>query len=214
MILSRNYVETRSKLQSLRFAKTLVVSYLEARNVHFHNPTSTDKFTYIVREPGSTLLRVPHPSLLRVRGLNLLFSCSRCCGPNRSSSSVAVRCPIPPFPASSHKPFKHLHLQLFLDKDRNHVVICSLILSHQSAHSPLPPRLFVLPPSFSTFNCVFFSSPHLRVLCGENSSSFCSSLIPRHSPLATNSFTIRTSKTPLPQVLYNPHLRKILPQLL
>src|SRR5207249_5230679 len=34
-----------------------------------------------------------------------------------------------------------------------------------------------------------------------------SSLIPRHSPLATNSFIIRTSKTPLPQLLYNPHLQ-------
>src|SRR2546425_923748 len=31
--------------------------------------------------------------------------------------------------------------------------------------------------------------------------------MPRHSPLTTNSFTIRTSKTPLPQLLYNPHLR-------
>src|SRR5207245_11751629 len=65
----------------------------------------------------------------------------------------------------------------------------------------------------STFNRVSFlspSSPHLcdlRVLCGENSSSFRSSLIPRHSPLATKSFTIRTSETPLPQLLYNPHLR-------
>src|SRR6266571_2894456 len=49
----------------------------------------------------------------------------------------------------------------------------------------------------STFNRVFFSpsSPHLCalcVLCGENSSSFRSSLIPRHSPLTTNSFRIRT----------------------
>ncbi len=63
-----------------------------------------------------------------------------------------------------------------------------------------------------TFNRVFFfpSSPHLCalcVLCGENSSSFRSSLIPRHSPLTTNSFTIRTSETPLPQALYNPHLQ-------
>src|SRR5207245_8998170 len=70
------------------------------------------------------------------------------------------------------------------------------------------------------FNRVSFpspSSPHLCALCvrrlprpgrgGENSSSFRSSLIPRHSPLATNSFTIRTSKTPFPQPLYNPHLR-------
>src|SRR6266571_5043577 len=65
----------------------------------------------------------------------------------------------------------------------------------------------------STFNRVSFpapSSPHLCalcVLCGENSSSFRSSLIPRHSPLTTNSFIIRTSKTPLPQLLYNPHLQ-------
>ncbi len=63
----------------------------------------------------------------------------------------------------------------------------------------------------STFNRVSFlspSSPHLCALCGENSSSFRSSLIPRHSPLTTNSFIIRTSKTPLPQLLYNPHLQK------
>src|SRR6266446_1344912 len=78
---------------------------------------------------------------------------------------------------------------------------------NQSCRETLPIRLVVVSPSFSTFNCVFFSSPHLRVLCGENSSSFCSSLIPRHSPLATKSFTIRTSETPLPQPLYNPHLQ-------
>src|SRR5712692_5021865 len=65
----------------------------------------------------------------------------------------------------------------------------------------------------STFNRVSFLSPSpshlcpLCVLCGENSSSFRSSLIPRHSPLTTNSFTIRTSETPIPQLLYNPHLR-------
>src|SRR6266581_3525671 len=74
--------------------------------------------------------------------------------------------------------------------------------------------------TFQPFNRISFlspSSPHLRALCvrrlprpgrgGENSSSFRSSLIPRHSPLTTNSFIIRTSKTPLPQLLYNPHLR-------
>src|SRR6266581_442253 len=67
--------------------------------------------------------------------------------------------------------------------------------------------------TFQPFNRVSFlspSSPHLCalcVLCGENSSSFHSSLIPRHSPLTTNSFIIRTSKTPLPQLLYNPHLQ-------
>ncbi len=63
----------------------------------------------------------------------------------------------------------------------------------------------------STFNRVFSpSSAHLCalcVLCGENSLSFRSSLIRRPSPLTTNSFTIRTSKTPLPQPLYNPHLQ-------
>ncbi len=61
----------------------------------------------------------------------------------------------------------------------------------------------------STFNRVFFSpsSPHLCALCGENSSSFRSFLIPRHLPLTSNSFTIRTSETPLPQLLYNSHLQ-------
>src|SRR6266571_1528589 len=64
----------------------------------------------------------------------------------------------------------------------------------------------------SSFNRIFFcpSSPHLCalcVLCGENSLLFRSSLIPRHSPLTTNSFTIRTYETPLPQLLYNPHLQ-------
>src|SRR6266481_4152982 len=61
----------------------------------------------------------------------------------------------------------------------------------------------------STFNRISFlspSSPHLCALCvrrlprpgrgGENSSSFLSSLIRRHSPLTANSFTIRTSKKP------------------
>ncbi len=62
----------------------------------------------------------------------------------------------------------------------------------------------------STFNRVSFlspTSPHLCALCGENSSSFRSSLIPRQSPLTAKSFTIRTSETPLPQLLYNPHLQ-------
>src|SRR6266581_408342 len=65
----------------------------------------------------------------------------------------------------------------------------------------------------STFNRVSFPSPSspylcaLCALCGENSSSFRSCLMSRHSPLATNSFIIRTSETPLPQLLYNPHLR-------
>src|SRR6266567_1625329 len=67
--------------------------------------------------------------------------------------------------------------------------------------------------TFQPFNRVSFlspSSPHLCalcLLCGENSSSFRSSLISRHSPLTAKSFTIRTSKTPLPQPLYNPHLQ-------
>ncbi len=155
-------------------------------------------------------------------------------------------------PIPTRNPFKHLHLQLFLDRDRNHVVTCYLILSHQPGRTALQaaplrnlcvrrlPRLprasrglghgvgacpellgaldssslgLTLNLQLSTFNRVSFlspSSPHLcalYVLCGENSSSFRSSLTPRHSPLATNSFIIRTSKTPLPQPLYNPHLR-------
>ncbi len=171
--------------------------------------------------------------------------------------------------------------QLFLDSDRNHVVICSLTVSHQPGHPPLPSRFCVRPRSLSTFDCqlltsssstfqcagrlprlprlprasrgpdrgvgacracpdfvgellgtldfsslglilnlqlstfnrVSFPSPSspylcaLCALCGENSSSFRSCLMSRHSPLATNSFIIRTSETPLPQLLYNPHLQ-------
>src|SRR5229473_291020 len=165
--------------------------------------------------------------------------------------SIDIQSAFLPFPASFHKPFKHLHLQLFLDRGRNHVVICSLIVSHHRSRAPRDPGRSPLqaPPlrnlcvsaldfsslgltlnlqsearrllrpeiptwsGLSTFNRVSFlspSSPHLCalcVLCGENSSSFRSSLVPRHSPFATNSFTIRTSKTPLPQLLYNPHLQ-------
>ena len=140
-------------------------------------------------------------------------------------------------PIPTRNPFKHLHLQLFLDRDRNHVVTCYLILSHQPGRTALQaaplrnlcvrrlPRLprasrglghgvgacpellgaldssslgLTLNLQLSTFNRVSFlspSSPHLcalYVLCGENSSSFRSSLTPRHSPLATNSFIIRT----------------------
>ena len=83
-------------------------------------------------------------------------------------------------PIPARNPFKHLHLQLFLDSDRNHVVICSLILRHQPGHPPLPPR-------------------H----CAARAFSFTS-----FAPLASSkSFTIRTSETPLPQLLYNPHLQ-------
>src|SRR6266571_5246658 len=56
----------------------------------------------------------------------------------------------------------------------------------------------------STFNCLSFpSSPHLCalcVLCGESSSFFASQCFAK-------SFIIRTSMTPFPQLLYNPHLR-------
>src|SRR5713101_688601 len=73
--------------------------------------------------------------------------------------------------------------QLFLDSDRNHVVICSLTLSHQPGHPPLPPRYFAARAfSFTSFT------------------SFA-------SLTSSKSFTIRTSETPLPQPLYNPHLQ-------
>ncbi len=114
------------------------------------------------------------------------------------------------------------------------MVICYLILSNhfrRTAPQAAPLRNLCVPCvsaldfsslgltfnlQLSTFNCLSFpssSSPHLCalcalcVLCGENASSFRPSLIPRHSPPATKSFTIRTSETPLPQLLYNPHLR-------
>src|SRR6266568_2267357 len=144
----------------------------------------------------------------------------------------------------ARNPFNPPHLQVSLDRDRNHVVTYYLILSNHARHaSPQATslrdlcvlRVSALDSSslgltlnlqsevrrlsrpeiptrsgLSTFNPVSFlspSSPHLCVLCGENSLSFRSSLIPRHSPLTTNSFIIRTSRTPLPQLLYNPHLR-------
>jgi len=103
-----------------------------------------------------------------------------------STFNLPARSFLVPIPARN--PFKPLHLQLSLDRDRNHVVICSLILSHQSRRTA---------PQAAPFNRVFFlspSSPHLCALCGENSLPFRSSLIPRHSPLATNSFIIRTYK--------------------
>src|SRR6266702_4655594 len=144
----------------------------------------------------------------------------------------------------ARNPFNPPHLQVSLDRDRNHVVTYYLILSNHARHaSPQATslrdlcvlRVSALDSSslgltlnlqsevrrlsrpeiptrsgLSTFNRVSFlspSSPHLCALCGENSFSFRSPLIPRHSPLATNSFIIRTSKTPLPQLLYNPHLQ-------
>ncbi len=189
-------------------------------------------------------------------------------------------CPAPftlhsSYPCISPNLFRHLDLQISLDRDRNHVVTCYLVLRHHLSRARRDPgrsplqaaplrnlcvrRLPCLPRSCrglgrgvgacpellgaldssslgltlnlqsevrrlsrpeiptrsgrSTFNRVSFpspSSPHLRalcVLCRENSLSFRASLIPRHSPLVTNSFTIRTSKTPLPQLLYNPHLQ-------
>src|SRR5881296_126159 len=70
--------------------------------------------------------------------------------------------------------------QLFLDRDRNHVVICSLILSHQVGQSPL-------------------HSCH----CAAHAFSFTSFA----SLTSSKPFTIRTSETPLPQLLYNPHLQ-------
>src|SRR5216683_3221776 len=100
------------------------------------------------------------------------------------------------------------------------------MLSRQPGHPPLSAHFCVRPRSLSTFDCQLLPSssstfhgagrlPRLLRLPrlprpgrgGENSLSFRSSLIPRHSPLATNSFIIRTSETPLPQLLYNPHLR-------
>src|SRR6266516_726716 len=73
--------------------------------------------------------------------------------------------------------------QLFLDSDRNHVVICYLILRHQPGHPPLPPRYFAARAfSFTSFT------------------SFA-------SLTSSKSFTIRTSETPLPHPLYNPHLQ-------
>ncbi len=63
------------------------------------------------------------------------------------------------------------------------MVICDLIFSRQSGHSPLPSR-----------HCA------ARAFSFTSFASFA-------SLASSKSFTIRTSKTPLPQPLYNPHLR-------
>ena len=66
------------------------------------------------------------------------------------------------------------------------MVIWYLIVSHQSGHSPL-------------------HSPH----CAVRAFSFTSftSFTSFASLTTSKSFTIRTSETPLPQLLYNPHLQ-------
>ncbi len=53
----------------------------------------------------------------------------------RDSSSFAPGRSL--FDSHSRNLFKPLHLQLFLDRDRNHVVTFALIFSHHSRHSPL-----------------------------------------------------------------------------
>src|SRR5207247_10084982 len=73
--------------------------------------------------------------------------------------------------------------QLLLDSDPNHVVLCSLTFSHQPGHPPLHSR-----------HCA------ARAFSFTSFTSFA-------SLTSSKSFTIGTSKTPLPQLLYNPHLR-------
>src|SRR5216684_6361329 len=53
-------------------------------------------------------------------------------------------CPAPftlhsSYPRISPNLFKHLDLQISLDRDRNHVVICSLIVSHHVSRAPRDP---------------------------------------------------------------------------
>src|SRR3989442_10189900 len=73
--------------------------------------------------------------------------------------------------------------QLFVDRDSNLVIIYYLTLSYQPGHSPLHSRHGAARAfSFTSFT------------------SFA-------SLTTSKSFTIRTSETPLPQLLYNPHLR-------
>ncbi len=55
--------------------------------------------------------------------------------------------------------------QLFLDSDRNHMVICSLTLSHQPGHPPLPSRFCVRLRSLSTFDCQLLTSPSSTFQC-------------------------------------------------
>ncbi len=92
--------------------------------------------------------------------------------------------------------------------------LCALCVENSSFFCPSEPLRAVDSSRFeltlnlqlSTFNRVSFLSPSSRhlcalcVLCGENASFFASQRFAK-------SFTIRTSMTPLPQLLYNPHLQ-------
>src|SRR5439155_16326734 len=64
-------------------------------------------------------------------------------------------------PIPARNPFKHLHLQLFLDSDRNHVVICSLRLSHQPGRTA--------PQAAPLRNLCVRRLPRLPRLCREAS---------------------------------------------
>ena len=86
-------------------------------------------------------------------------------------------------PVPARNPFKPLHLQLSLDKNRNHVVTWYLIVSRQSGHPPLHSR-----------HCA------ARAFSFTSFTSFA-------SLTSSKSFRIRTCETPLPQLLYNPHLQ-------
>ena len=128
-------------------------------------------------------------------------------------------------------PLNHFqNSQLLLDRGRNHVVICYLTLSHQPGHSTLPSHLRVSPPSLLTFRCELSTSYSSTFRCARRlprlpaptslgprasrgpgpgvarASSF-TSFTSFASSTTPKSFTIRTSMTPLPQLLYNPHLQ-------
>ncbi len=55
--------------------------------------------------------------------------------------------------------------QLFLDSNRNHVVICSLTLSHEPGRPPLPSRFCVRPRSLSAFDCELLTSSSSTFQC-------------------------------------------------
>src|SRR6266567_515868 len=86
------------------------------------------------------------------------------------------------------------NIQLFLDSDSNHVVICYLILRHQPGHPPLPSRFCVRPRSLSAFDC--------QLLTSSSSTFQCAGRLPRlpRLPRPCRGLCRGTSRAPGPGV--------------
>ena len=125
--------------------------------------------------------------------------------------------------------FRHLDLQISLDKDRNHVVTYSLIVSLHLSRAPRDPGRSPLQAASLRNLCVrrlprlgrgigacpevlgALDSSSLGLTLNLQLSTFNRVSFPSShlgfSQRSAKSFVISTSMTPFPQPLYNPHLR-------